>query len=100
MANTFEYSLLPIAKCKLPTELEWHGEGENEKGTIKAIDNYKLEMLNEELKKKNNGYNNSSLKIYNLTLNDVVVRVDPRYYRPLVHLNHRSINMAEQKQIC
>jgi len=29
MVNTFEYSVLPIAKCKLLTETEWQGKGRN-----------------------------------------------------------------------
>ncbi len=46
---------------ELGIELEWHGKDENEKGIIKAI---------------------SSGSTSNLNIGDVVVEVDPRYYRP------------------
>jgi len=63
---------------ELGIELEWQGEGENEVGMISAIKNEKLQILNEELKRENN----LKFRIDNLELNDVVVRVNPRYYRP------------------
>jgi len=58
------------------------GEGENEVGVISAIKNEKLQILNEELKEKNQSNSNLEFRIDNLALNDVVVRVNPRYYRP------------------
>ena len=67
---------------ELGIELEWQGKGENEVGVISAIKNEKLQILNEELKKKNNSNNNLEFRIDNLELNNVVVRVNPRYYRP------------------
>ncbi len=63
---------------ELGIELEWQGEGEDEVGMISAIKNEKLQILNEELKRENN----LKFRIDNLELNDIVVRVDPRYYRP------------------
>ena len=89
MVNTFEYSLLPIAKCKLLTETEWQGEGENEKGIVKAIDNEKLKKLinqqsvnqpvNQSRGQQQLGTNSFS---QSLDLGSVVIAVNPRYFRP------------------
>ena len=45
-------------------ELEWKGEGLNEVGVIKSIDN-KLSIIN-----------------YQLSIGDILVEVDPKYFRP------------------
>ena len=45
-------------------ELEWKGEGLNEVGVIKSIDN-KLSIIN-----------------FQFSIGDVVVEVDPKYFRP------------------
>ena len=67
-------------------EIEWSGTGVDEKGIIKTIVNDKLEMLN---KKNYNSSEISNKEIYNLVFNiqhlsvgDVVLEINPRYYRP------------------
>lgn len=53
--------------AELGIELKWQGEGENEKGVISSFCH--SELVSESQKS-------------NLQLNDVVIAVNPRYYRP------------------
>ncbi len=56
---------------ELGVEIEWQGEGDNEKGIIKSFNPEKSEYVNENLK-----------FVKSLTLGTVVVEVSPGYYRP------------------
>lgn len=72
-----------LSFAELGITIEWHGEGVDEVGIIKSIKSEKLQILNEELKKKNNIKNNNlKFGINNLELNTVVVEVNPKYFRP------------------
>ena len=63
--------------AQLGIEIEWRGEAENEKGIVSAIKNEKLKIKNEE-----NPLSNLEFEICNLQLGDVVISIDPNYYRP------------------
>jgi len=64
---------------ELGIELEWQDSNENEKGVVKSIDLEKAKQLVDfEDSRKNYRYSLSS----NLKKGDVIVEVDPNYYRP------------------
>ncbi|MDR3625797.1 MAG: GDP-mannose 4,6-dehydratase [Ignavibacteriaceae bacterium] len=65
--------------AELGVELEWQNSNENEKGIIKNIDFEKAKQLvNYESNRQNYRYNFTT----GLKKGDVVVEVDPNYYRP------------------
>jgi GDPmannose 4,6-dehydratase len=65
--------------AELGVELEWQNSNENEKGIIKNIDLEKAkQLINYESNRQNYRYNFST----SLKKGDVVVGVDPSYYRP------------------
>lgn len=64
--------------------LEWKGKGKDEKGIISSIDKEKFEFLFNETKadlEKNDNLN-TNFKIKNLKVGDIMIEVDPKYYRP------------------
>ena len=64
---------------ELGIELKWQDSNENEKGVVKSIDLEKAKQLVDfEDSRKNYRYSLSS----NLKKGDVIVEVDPNYYRP------------------
>jgi GDPmannose 4,6-dehydratase len=63
-------------------ELDWIGEGTDEKGIIKSIDKYKTFEYIEKLKSKHPDLNSYELDISHLKVGNIVVEVDPRYFRP------------------
>ena len=63
-------------------QLEWVGEGIDEKGIIKAIDKNKILTFVEGLKAEHSDLNNFELNLEHLKLGDVVIEVDPSYFRP------------------
>jgi len=72
-----EFALLSFRN--LGIELEWKGEGENEKGVIKSID---LEKAKKLISYSNN--KKSYIKDFTTKLKkgDVLIAIDPVYYRP------------------
>jgi len=63
-------------------ELDWIGEGIDEKGIIKSIDKYKTFEYIQKLKSKHPDLNNYELDLNHLKVGNVVIEVDPRYFRP------------------
>ncbi len=63
-------------------ELDWIGEGIDEKGIIKSIDKYKTFEYIQKLKSKHPDLNNYELDLSHLKVGNVVIEVDPRYFRP------------------
>lgn len=63
-------------------ELDWIGEGTDEKGIIKSIDKYKTFEYIEKLKSKHPDLNNYELDLSYLKIGNIVIEVDPRYFRP------------------
>ncbi len=63
-------------------QLGWVGEGVDEKGIIKAIDKNKMLTLAEKLKTEHPDLNNFELKLDHLKPGDIVIEVDPTYFRP------------------
>jgi len=63
-------------------KLEWVGEGIDEKGIIKAIDKNKILTFVEGLKAEHPDLNNFELNLEHLKLGDIVIKVDPSYFRP------------------
>jgi GDPmannose 4,6-dehydratase len=57
-------------------EIEWQGSGRNEKGIIKAVNRESL------IVKRNTAIDELRITDYELRPGDVVVEVDPRYFRP------------------
>ncbi len=67
---------------ELGIELEWRGSGANEKGVIKML-NDEFWILNEQLKNKFKIQNlPAGRQVSQFKIGDVVVEVDPNYYRP------------------
>ena len=56
--------------------LEWEGENENEKASVKDFDDEKVKTI------KENNAGNFNLSLYPFNRGDVVVAVNPTYYRP------------------
>jgi GDPmannose 4,6-dehydratase len=76
-----------LAFAELGIEIDWQGEGVNEKGIIKAITNEKLQILQEKLLEENQSTNQSTNQsntslISNLKLGSEVVSVSEKYFRP------------------
>ncbi len=63
-------------------ELDWIGEGIDEKGIIKSIDKYKTFEYIQKLKSKHPDLSNYELDLSHLKVGNVVIEVDPRYFRP------------------
>jgi len=63
-------------------QLEWVGEGVDEKGIIKSIDKSKILSFVEKLKTEHPDLNNFELKLDHLKPGDIVIEVDPTYFRP------------------
>jgi len=63
-------------------QLEWVGEGIDEKGIIKSIDKSKILSFVEELKTEHPDLNSFELKLDHLKPGDIVIEVDPTYFRP------------------
>ncbi|WP_041077411.1 GDP-mannose 4,6-dehydratase [Thermotoga caldifontis] len=63
-------------------ELEWVGHGVDEKGIVKNVDRYKTQEHVEKLKEKHPDLRNFKLSVDHLKKGDIVVEVDPRYFRP------------------
>ncbi len=63
-------------------QLEWVGEGIDEKGIIKSIDKSKILSFVENLKAEHPDLNSFELKLDHLRPGDIVIEVDPAYFRP------------------
>ena len=63
-------------------QLEWVGEGIDEKGIIKSIDKSKILSFVENLKAEHPDLNSFELKLDHLKPGDIVIEVDPTYFRP------------------
>jgi len=63
-------------------QIEWVGEGIDEKGIIKSIDKDKILSFVENLKVEHPDLNNFELSLDHLKPGDVVIEVDPAYFRP------------------
>ncbi|KAF2958585.1 GDP-mannose 4,6 dehydratase [Thermotoga sp. Ku-13t] len=63
-------------------ELEWVGHGVDEKGIVKNVDEYKTEEYVQKLKEKHPDLRNFKLSVDHLKKGDIVVEIDPRYFRP------------------
>ncbi len=63
-------------------EIEWVGEGIDEKGMIKSIDKDKILSFVEKLKAEHPDLNNFELSLDHLKPGDVVIEIDPAYFRP------------------
>jgi len=63
-------------------QIEWIGEGIDEKGMVKSIDKDKILSFVEELKAEHPDLNNFELSLDHLKVGDVVIEVDPAYFRP------------------
>ncbi len=82
--------------AELGIELEWQGEGENEKGIVKSIQKEKLKIKKEELIKEsdsikqssnhpiqnNHSFLNFEFLISILQPGTVVIEINPKYFRP------------------
>lgn len=74
-----------LAFREVGIELEWKGEGVDEKGIVKSIKNEKLEIINERLAITNERLQikkNFKFRISNFELETVLVTVSPKYFRP------------------
>jgi len=63
-------------------QIEWVGEGIDEKGIIKSIDKGKILSFVENLKAEHPDLNNFELSLDHLKPGDVVIEIDPAYFRP------------------
>jgi len=70
------------AFSEIGIELDWIGEGIDEKGIIKSIDKYKTFEYIQKLKSKHPDLNNYELDLNHLKVGNVVIEIDPRYFRP------------------
>jgi GDPmannose 4,6-dehydratase len=67
---------------ELGIQLEWIGKGIYEKGIVKSIDKDKTFDYIQKLKAKHPDLNNFKLDLSHLKVGDVIIEVDPRYFRP------------------
>jgi len=63
-------------------QIEWAGEGIDEKGIIKSIDKSKILSFVEELKTEHPDLSNFELDLDHLKAKKILIEVDPRYFRP------------------
>ncbi|ODN30976.1 GDP-mannose 4,6-dehydratase [Fervidobacterium thailandense] len=70
------------AFLELGIKIEWVGEGIEEKGVIKSVNTDKLSSQILELQKQHPDLANYKLDVSHLKPGNVVVEVDPRYFRP------------------
>lgn len=70
------------AFAEVGIELDWIGHGVNEKGIIKSIDVEKTRLYIDELKTKHPDLRHFKLDLSHLKIGDVVLEIDPRYFRP------------------
>jgi len=63
-------------------QIEWVGEGIDEKGMINSIDKNKILSFIERLKAEHPDLNNFELSLDHLKADDVVIEIDPAYFRP------------------
>ncbi|MGB9864604.1 GDP-mannose 4,6-dehydratase [Fervidobacterium riparium] len=66
----------------LGIKLDWVGEGVEEKGIIKEIDRYKTQEVISKLKERHPDLRNFDLNLERFKVGQVVIEVDPRYFRP------------------
>lgn len=67
---------------EIGVELEWVGRGVDEKGIVKHVDKHKTEEYIEKLRKKHPDLKDFKLNVDHLKKGDIVVEIDPRYFRP------------------
>ncbi|MDK2886833.1 MAG: GDPmannose 4,6-dehydratase [Thermosipho sp. (in: thermotogales)] len=71
-----------IAFGEIGLKIEWKGEGIDEKGILSEIDKRKTEEYIAKLKEKHPDLQDFRLDLSHLKLGDVLIEVDPRYFRP------------------
>jgi GDPmannose 4,6-dehydratase len=70
------------AFSRLGIEIEWKGKGIEEKGVIANIDKSRTEEFLEKLKEKHPDLKDFKLDLSHLEAGQIIVGVDPRYFRP------------------
>jgi len=70
------------AFSRLGIEIEWKGKGIEEKGVIANIDKSRTEEFLEKLKEKHPDLKDFKLDLSHLEPGQIIVGVDPRYFRP------------------
>lgn len=71
-----------IAFEEIGLKIEWKGEGVDEKGILTEIDKNKTEEYIAKLKEKHPDLNNFELDLRHLKIGDILIEIDPRYFRP------------------
>jgi GDPmannose 4,6-dehydratase len=71
-----------VAFGELGLKIKWKGEGVDEKGILAEIDEHKTEEYVAKLKEKHPDLCSFKLDLQHLKIGDVLIEVDPRYFRP------------------